>query len=136
MMNGEFDLTRDVAEKILKRAMTPLREHIDANRDHIDESFVVELDFQVVREVDRDLGALGLALANRYNEQEEYRVALEVMSAENVRLHGVLEGVVELTNKYKKEAEDLAGALAKAKNVKNKLDQLTLKDTPEPDVLY
>jgi hypothetical protein len=124
-MNGEFDLSRDVAEKILKRAMTPLREIIDENRDdHLNESFAVELDFQKVREIDRDLGALGLALANRYNEQEEYRVALEVMSAENVRLHGVLEGVVELTNKYKKEAEDLAGALAKNKNVTDKLKEL------------
>ena len=125
-MNDTFDLDRDVAEKVLKRAMTPIREILDMYKD-IEDPDVFEypnLTIVRLRELDRDLGALGLALANRYNEQEEYRVALEVMSAENVRLHGVIDGVVELTNKYKKEAEDLAGALAKNKNVTEKLKEL------------
>jgi hypothetical protein len=68
---GDFDLTREVAEKILKRAMTPLRGFIDSelNDEHMAEDEPVTLTVGQVREMNRDLGVLGLTLATRYSEQ-------------------------------------------------------------------
>lgn len=125
-MSGDFELTKEVAEKVLKRAMAPLRELIDANRTSLDESFPVELDFQVVREMDRDLGVLGLTLATKYREVVEYQSTIGVLAEENVRLHNSFADVVTLAEKYRQQAEDLMGALSKTKTVNDKLKQLNV----------
>lgn len=128
-MNDEFDLTREVAEKILKRAMTPLREFLDSDRNDDDISLdeVVELTVGQIREMNRDLGALGLTLATRYREQMEYQTALGVMSAENVRLHGAVELLAELATKYSSENSKLITDLSKTRTKNDKLQESTMK---------
>lgn len=125
-MNSEFDLTRDVAEKVLKRAMTPVRGALaKGNADKCSDEEYMEISLGNIRELDRDLGVLGITLATRYSEQVEYQTALGVMSAENVRLQNTVEQLTALAGRYKAEMDSLAGALAKTRNVNDKLKELT-----------
>lgn len=127
-MNGEFDLTRDVAEKILKRAMTPVREVLDfarVNQSPDDEDMRISLG--AIRELDRDLGVLGLTLATRYSERVEYQTALGVMSAENVRLHTTVELLTEMAEKYRAENVELIKGLARARNANDKIKESSMK---------
>lgn len=127
-MNGEFDLTREVAEKILKRAMAPVREILEGNSiDSIDGDTIMGIPFARVQELDRDLGVLGLTLATRYSEQLEYQTALGVMSAENVRLRTAMELMIELVEKYKTENIELIRGLAKARNAHEKIKETSMK---------
>lgn len=126
---GDFDLTREVAEKVLKRAMTPIREFIDSkeNNEHIGDDEPVTLTVGQVREMNRDLGVLGLTLATRYSEQIEYQTALGVMAAENVRLHGAVELLSEIAAKYSEQNSKIIADLSKARNVNDRLKETTMK---------
>ena len=124
-----FDLTKDVAEKLLLRVMGPFRKAMGENKpkegEEWDDELEVVFTLGEIRELDRDLGSLGLTLANRYAEQEEYRTTLAVMAEENVRLHGALSAMSALLEKEKEQSESLAGALAKERNVSHKLKEVT-----------
>lgn len=87
-----LDLTKNVAERTLKQAMAPLRDFLDSDRntEEISGDDIVGLTVAQVREMDRFLGAIGVALANRYAEQEDFQVAIEVLALENVRLHELI----------------------------------------------
>lgn len=129
-MNGEFDLSRDVAEKVLKRAMTPVREllqDVAVDKSEWGDDELVSIALGKVKELDRDLGVLGLTLATRYSEQVEYQTALGVLSAENVRLHTVVAALAELSEKYRAEIGSLIGELSKARNVNDKLKEVTTR---------
>lgn len=126
---SEFDLTREVAEKLLLRTMTPFREAIDKYNPGPNKEWPkdvkVELTLEQVREIDQGLGAIGLAMALRYTEQTEMRTAIAVMSAENVRLHGTVETMSELLEELRETAKSLEDALQKARTVNTKLRELT-----------
>lgn len=125
-MNGEFDLTREVAEKVLKRAMTPVREKLEeAVTQKFSDQEEMGISLGRLKELDRDLGVLGITLATRYSEQVEYQTTIGVLSAENVRLSTVVEALAGIAEKYKKESEGLADALIKERNVNGKLRVLT-----------
>lgn len=125
-MASEFDLDREVAEKVLKRAMAPIRELLENAKDYEDTDVCHDgIAYGTLRELDRDLGVLGLTLATRYREQVEYQTALGVMSAENVRLQNTVEQLTSLASKYKAEGENLADALQKTRTVNLKLRELT-----------
>lgn len=128
-MASEFDLSRDVAEKLIKRVMAPFRDVINQfnpgpNMDW-PQGISASLTLEQVRAIDTDLGALGLAMAVRYSEQVEYQIGLRVMAAENVRLHETIEVMAEMAQKYKDEVGKLASDLAKVQTVNSKLKHLT-----------
>lgn len=128
---GDFDLTREVAEKVLKRAMTPVRGRLEAQKESdLPDDNSMSITFGELKELDRDLGVLGLTLATRYAEQVEYQTALAVMSAENVRLHTAAEVLSEMLEKVKQDNTSLASALAKTQNVNNKLKELHVGEKP------
>lgn len=124
-MMGDFDLTREVAEKVLKRAMTPVRWRLESAKKGQPDTDVSTISLGELRELDRDLGVLGLTLATRYAEQVEYQTGLRVMAAENSRLHQTLDVLLEMIERYKEQVESLSGSLAKTNNVNEKLKRLT-----------
>lgn len=133
---NEFDLTRDVAEKVLKRAMTPIRKILGSvSIDSVEGEQIMGITLGEAQELDRDLGVLGITLATRYSEQVEYQTALGVMSAENVRLHTVVEALAELSERYRAENGKLIADLAKSRNVNDKLKEVTTQGFKASTVL-
>lgn len=131
-MPSEFDLTRDVAEKLIKRVMAPFREVIDKYNPGQNGEWPtgkeVSLTLEQVRAIDTDLGAVGLAMAVRYSEQVEYQIGLRVMAAENVRLHETVEVMAEMAQRYKDEVGKLVDELGKVQTVNSKLKHLRMVD--------
>lgn len=124
-MNSEFDLTREVAEKVLKRAMAPVREKLEeATTLRFTDGEQMGIPLGRLKELDRDLGVLGITLATRYSEQVEYQTGLGVMSAENIRLRTTIDTLLEMIESYKDEIKSLADYVAKTKTVNAKLKEL------------
>lgn len=128
-MNDILDIDKDVAEKLMVRIMTPFRKAMAENKPTDGESWEddKEIIFTLaqIRELDKDLGAIGLTLANRYREQSEFRTTLSVVANENVRLLGSVSALSELLEAEKKQSESLANALTKSETVNDKLTEVT-----------
>lgn len=121
-----LDLTKEIAEKLLMRIMEPVRKKLfEAQEQKWPDSEEMGLTLAILKEMDRDLGAIGLTLANRYREQAEFRTSLTMLAQENVRLTGAVSVLSELLEQEKEQSKSLANSLEKTKTVNGKLKELT-----------
>src|SRR5579859_1737167 len=86
-----FQATREVAEGVVKRAMTPLRKVIDEYKEEPDGSVEVTLTLHDVRSIDADLGIIGSILATQYGKERVFQETLKEFAEENVRLHSTVD---------------------------------------------
>jgi hypothetical protein len=114
-MNDILDMDKEVAQKLLLRIMEPIRKKLSEAKDQgWPDSDEMGINLGTLKEMDSDLGALGLTLANRYREQTEFRTALSMVASENVRMNGAVSVLSELLEAEKKQSESLAEALEKS----------------------
>lgn len=105
-----FQINKEVAEKLVKRAMSPLREILEANADtEVDVNSSVSLTYAQIKSLDTDLGTLGMALAQQFKKNDELTQAVAVVAEENERLHSTVDTLVEHLTNEKNYVELLQG---------------------------
>ena len=120
-----FELTKETAEGVVKRAMAPLREIMDQYKDEPDGGVEVTLTLHEVRSVDGDLGVLGLTLAQQFAKQKGWQDALELFAQENVRLHATVDVLTHHAVQLESDVESLSSRLVKTETVNTKLKELS-----------
>lgn len=120
-----FQATREVAEGVVKRAMTPLRAIIDEYKEEPDGSVKIDLTLHDVRSIDADLGIIGSILATQYGKEKVFQETLQAFAEENVRLHAAVDVLSHHLVERDESIESLAGKLAKTETVNAKLKELT-----------
>lgn len=103
-----FQIDQDVAEKIVKKAMTGLRERLTAN-EGAEVNLEVSMTLGEIKELDTDLGMLGMALAQTFKKERDMREAVKVVAEENERLNTTVDTLAEHLSgekKYTKLLED------------------------------
>lgn len=120
-----FQATREVAEGVVKRAMTPLRKVIDEYKEEPDGSVTVSVSLHDIRSVDADLGIIGSILATQYGKEKVFQDTLKEFAEENVRLHAA----VDVLSHHLVERDETIEAVVKQRNdaetVNIKLRELT-----------
>lgn len=119
-----FELTKDTAEGVIKRAMTPLRRIIEEYKDEPDGQVEVTLTLHEIRSIDGDIGIIGMGLAQQYGKQKGWQDAIELFAQENVQLHAAVDVLSSHLTSAKNDIETLAGRLTKAETVNTKLKEI------------
>jgi hypothetical protein len=123
-MNDILDMDKEVAQKLLLRIMEPIRKKLFEAKDQgWTDNEEMGISLGTLKEMDSDLGALGLTLANRYREQTEFRTALSIVASENVRMTGAVSALSELLEAEKNQSQTLAEALEKSQETNATLNK-------------
>ena len=125
-----FQATREVAEGVVKRAMTPLRKVIDEYKEEPDGSVEVTLTLHDVRSIDADLGIIGSILATQYGKERVFQETLKEFAEENVRLHSTVDVLAHHIADRDKDIEVLAKQRNDAETVNTKLRELHVEQKP------
>lgn len=96
-----FELSEEVAEKVVKRAMTPLREALEKHQGAKTKK-KVSFTLEEIKLLDTDLGMLGMALATRFSKEKDLQQAVRVVAEENERLHITVDTLSEHLTDEKK----------------------------------
>ena len=122
-----FELTKEVAEGVVKRAMAPLRRIIDEYKEEPDGQTEVTLTLHEIRSVDGDIGIIGMTLAQQFTKQKGWQDALALFAEENVRLHDAIDVLNSHLFQSQADVQTLGSKLVKIETVNNKLKELTVK---------
>ncbi len=120
-----FQASREVAEGVVKRAMTPLRKIIDEYKEEPDGSLTVTLTVHDIRSIDADLGIIGSILATQFGKEKIFQDTLKEFAEENVRLHAAVDVLSHHLVESHNDVEALSDKLGKAQTVNTKLKELT-----------
>src|SRR5579859_701925 len=127
-----FQATREVAEGVVKRAMTPLRKLIDEYKEEPDGAVSVSLTLHDIRSVDADLGIIGSILATQYGKEKVFQETVAALAEENVRLHSAVDVLATHLSDAHKDIQTLSDRLNKSETVNTKLKNLTVIEEPKP----
>lgn len=120
-----FQASREVAEGVVKRAMTPLRKIIDEYKEEPDGSLSVTLTLHDVRSVDADLGIIGSILATQFGKEVKFQETLKEFAEENVRLHAGVDVLAHHLSEAHDDISSLSNRLGNAERVNAKLKEIT-----------
>lgn len=101
-INDGYDMPKEVAEKVLKSIMEPLKTKKEAG------------DEEATTLYDR-LGILAMGLAHAYSNEEKYQTTLNTMARENVRYADTVMVLSEQLATANKMLEEAVTALAEIK---------------------